>query len=106
VRDPVHLRAVLKRRIPAAAPLRGEIEQVVDGLEQVDPPLIRVLVEPRVRRVEVPQRPRGVAGEDAQGRILAALRILAPEVVLERAVPSAQQAQGASQDRRRSRRDA
>jgi ribose transport system substrate-binding protein len=93
VRDPVHARAVIKRPVPAAAPLRGEIEHVVDRLEQVYPALIHVVVEPRVRRVEMPQRPCGVAGEDAEGRILAALRIFAPEVVFERAVASAQQAQ-------------
>src|SRR5262249_58539001 len=40
VRSPVHARAVIERRIPGAAPVRSEIEHVVDRLEQIDPALI------------------------------------------------------------------
>src|SRR5262245_3374411 len=98
VRSPIHARAVIKRGVPASAPLRREVEHVVDGLQQIYPAFIHVIVEPRVRRVEMPQRACSVAREDAERRILAALRILASEVVLERAVARAQQAR--SEERR------
>lgn len=78
-------------RVPVAATLRREIEEVVDRRQQVDSPFFDIVGHPRVRRVRVSKRAVAVPREDRDGRVLPAFCIRAAQIVFERAVAAAEQ---------------
>ncbi len=89
----MNIGAVVETDVPVAAALRGEVHKVPDGSEQVDAALLEVWGHARVRSVEVAQCPIRIASEDGHGGVLTAFAVSATEVVLERAVARAKEAQ-------------
>src|SRR5688572_9579299 len=87
------LRAVRERRVEIAAPLRGQVQDVPDGVVFVDAAGVDVRGQPGMDAVEVLERAVAGAREDRKGRVLVAFRVLAAQVVLEAAVACAQQTQ-------------
>ena len=82
---------VAQRRVPVVATRWSEVEKVPDRRQEVDAPLADLLRHPRMTGVEVADAAVRVAGEDGDGRVLAAVLVLALEVVFERARARAQQ---------------
>ena len=69
--------AVGKAGVPVAAALRSEVHEMPHGSEQVNASFFDFGRHPRMRRVEVAQRPPSVAGENGNGGVLMALAVFA-----------------------------
>src|SRR5687767_12711055 len=88
--DPLgHVERVV--RVPVRPAARGEVEEVPDRREEVEPPL--ATVEFGVAGVAVADLTGRIAGEDAEARDLVALRILGVEVRVEGRAVAGEQAQ-------------
>ncbi len=85
--------AVVKARVPVASPLRGEVQEVPDGSEQVDAALADVRSHPRMRGVEVAQGAVSVAGKNGNGRVLMPFAVFSAEVILESVAAGAEETQ-------------
>jgi hypothetical protein len=85
--------AVVKACVPLTPALRREVHEVPDGSEQVDAALADVRSHPRMRGVEVAQGAVSVARENGDGGVLVPFAVFAAEVMLERALPSTEEAQ-------------
>src|SRR5256885_9156815 len=86
-------RRVIELRVPVPSPLRREVEDMINGAQEVETPLFEVLGEPRVASVEVTQRPVTVPGEDRHCGVLVSLAVLAQQIILERVRSAAQETQ-------------
>ena len=63
-RRPVRTVRVGKFRVPVTTPMRSEIENVVDGSQEIDSPFLDILGHPGVRRVRVTKVAVAVARKD------------------------------------------
>ena len=80
-----------KFRVPITTALRGEIEKIVDGGQQVDSPFFDIHGHPGVCGVRMTERAVAVPREDRDGRVLPAFGILAAQIVFECAVAATEQ---------------
>ena len=89
----MHLGTVTKLRIPVTTSLGYEIQDIVDGGQQVEAALLDVVRHRRVGAVEVAQRADTVPTEYGYRRILVPLAVFAAQIVLERAGAATQESQ-------------